>query len=242
METNMCSSTTSRNAWRTCIGLASLLAFGTIAWQHLVHAWTTGANVPLAGHLSHALRDGALAWPLAILAVVAGLRLFRRLNLGELGTVGLVARTALITVGFAALMVPAVVGHALIDAGLREGSAAALAMAASISANLGRFLDYSVREALTSLVAAMPLTLMGLVVSDASPSSPRHRRWSRRLAPAAAVVVLLVGGGIGRAKSDVVEFEATDDPGSWFKCVGVVGCVAAGTQSLAVAKSGDTVC
>ena len=229
------------NVWRTRLGLASVLAFGTIAWQHLVHSWTTGASVPLAGHLSHALRDGALAWPLAVLAVVAGLRLFHWMDLGERGIVGLVARTTLITVGFAALMVPAVVGHALIDAGLRGGSAAALAMAASISANLGRFLDYSVREALISLVAAMPLTLMGLVVSDASPSSPRHRRWSRRLAPAAAVVVLLVGGGIGRAKSDVVEFEATDDPGSWFKCVGGVGCVAAGTQSLAVAKSGDTV-
>ena len=237
------SSRNGRTSWRTCIGLASLLAFGTIAWQHLVHAWTTGARVPLAGHLSHALRDGALAWPLAVLAVVAGLRLYRRLNLGELGAAGLVARTTLITLGFAALMVPAVVGHALIDAGLRGGSAAALAMAASITANLGRFLDYSVRQALISLVAAMPLTFVGLMVSEASPSSPRHRRWSRRLAPAAAVMVLLVAGGIGvgRATSDVVQFEATDDPGSWFKCVGGVGCVPAGTNSLAVIKPGDTV-
>src|SRR5262249_56331495 len=135
-----------------------------------------------------------------------------------------------------ALMGPGVVGHALIDAGLRGGSAAALAMAASITANLGRFLDYSIRQSLISLVAAMPLTFVGLVVSEASPSSPRHRRWSRRLAPAAAVVLLLVAGGIGvgRATSDVVEFEATDDPGSWFKCVGGVGCVPAGTNSLAV--------
>src|SRR5437867_5295207 len=212
------------NVWRARLGLASVLAFGTIAWQHLVHSWTTGAGVPLAGHLSHALRDGALAWPLAVLAVVAGLRLFRWMDLGERGIVGLVARTTLITVGFAALMVPAVVGHALIDAGLRGGSAAALAMAASIAANLGRFLGYSVREALISLVAAMPLTFMRLMVADAPPSSPRHRRWSHRLAPAMAVMVLLVAGGfsIGRATSDVVEFEATDDPGSWFKCVGGV--------------------
>jgi len=228
-------------SWRACVGLASLLAFGTIAWQHLAHTWIAGPAVPLRSHLSHALRDGALAWPLAVLAVLAGLRLFRWMELAERGTLALVTRTGLIAIGFAALLVPAVVGHALIDAGLRGGSAAALAMAASITANLGRFLDYSVREALISLVAAVPLALMGLMALDARPSSPRHRAWSRRLAPAAAVVVLLVGGGIGRATSDIVEFEATDDPGSWFKCVGGTGCVAAGTESLAVIKPGDTV-
>jgi len=242
MATNVRASKTSGDlSWRACVGLASLLAFGTIAWQHLVHAWIAGPAAPLRSHLSHALRDGTLAWPLAVLAVLGGLGLFRWMQLAERGPLALVARTGLIAVAFAAMLVPAVVGHALIDAGLRGGSAAALAMAASINANLSRFLDYSVREALISLVAAVPLTLLGLVSLNAPASSPRHRRWSRRLAPATAVVALLVGGSIGGASPDVAEFEATDDPGSWFKCVGGTGCVPAGTQSLAVIKPGDAV-
>ena len=40
----------------------------------------------------------------------------------------------------------------------------------------------------------------------------------------------------------VVNFIATDDPGPWFHCPsGTPGCVAAGTQSLAVIQKGDTV-
>ena len=37
-----------------------------------------------------------------------------------------------------------------------------------------------------------------------------------------------------------VQFHSTDEPGPWFKCVGV-GCVPAGTQSLAVIHPNDTV-
>jgi len=85
MATNVRASTMSaRNlSWRACVGLASLLAFGTIAWQHLVHTWIAGPAVPLRSHLSHALRDGALvgtrAVGLLITGTVMGSVLFRLL-------------------------------------------------------------------------------------------------------------------------------------------------------------------
>ena len=40
---------------------------------------------------------------------------------------------------------------------------------------------------------------------------------------------------------NTVKFIATDEPGSWFKCVGNYGCVNAGSQSLAVIAPGDRV-
>ena len=44
----------------------------------------------------------------------------------------------------------------------------------------------------------------------------------------------------GLANSSVVNFIATDEPGSWFKCVGN-GCVPAGTESLAIVKPNTNV-
>ena len=151
---------------RTCVGVASLLAFGTIAWQHLVYSLGAGPRAPLGSHLTHALRDGALAWPLAALAVVAGLWIARRLRLADHGSLGLLGRSAVIATGFAALLVPGVAAHALVDAGLGGGSAALLSMAQSIGSNLGRFFAYGAQQALVALVAAWPLALLGLTTSS----------------------------------------------------------------------------
>src|SRR6185503_18683486 len=58
------------------------------------------------------------------------------------------------------------------------------------------------------------------------------------------VLVVLAGAGMRRSwpaglvhAASVVNFIATDDVGPWFQCVGA-GCVAAGTQSLAVVNPG----
>ena len=40
---------------------------------------------------------------------------------------------------------------------------------------------------------------------------------------------------------NTVKFIATDEPGSWFKCVSTYGCVDAGSKSLAVINPGDSV-
>lgn len=51
----------------------------------------------------------------------------------------------------------------------------------------------------------------------------------------------LVGTVPASQAGNTVNFIATDEPGSWFKCVGGYGCVNAGSQSLAVIAPGDTV-
>src|SRR5439155_15488228 len=186
-------------AFGNCVRLASLLAFGTIGWQHLVHSWGSGPAASHGGHLAHALRDGALAWPLALLAVFAGLRLSRALGVGERGVRGVLERAVIIGAGFAFLLIPGVVGHALVDAGSGGGFAAVMLMAESIASNLGRFLDYGVHQALVALLAALPFAFLGLVPADPPTSSSAHRRSIRRLAPVAAVVGLLGSGEVGGA-------------------------------------------
>src|SRR5262245_48539242 len=73
------------------------------------------------------------------------------------------------------------------------------------------------------------------------------RTLSRVVAASAAVLVAIGAAGTrgGRLASlvhaaGVVNFIATDDAGPWFQCVGA-GCVAAGTQSLAVVNPGTDV-
>ncbi len=219
--------------------LATMLAFGTVAWQHLVHTFGPGHPGSLADHLTHALRDGVLVWPVALLAVIAGQPLSRRLRLMESRGIDLLARGAIISLAFGVLLVPAVAWHGVIDIGLRWGPTAAQMAARSIVQNPGRLALHGGQEALVSLVAVVPLVLLGLLMQGRGPSL-RHRRWALGLAPAGVLGVLLMVNGLG-ASPNVVQFEATDDPGSWFKCTGATGCVAAGSESLAVVQPGDRV-
>jgi hypothetical protein len=59
------------------------LAFGTVGWEHIYHSVVLGTSVEgsVAGHLEQVLRDGLLALPLALVAVVGGLWFGRRLSL-----------------------------------------------------------------------------------------------------------------------------------------------------------------
>ena len=78
----------------------------------------------------------------------------------------------------------------------------------------------------------------------------RYFRSHSRVVTVAALALMLAAlvgakpwnrwlGGIAHA-AGVVNFVATDDVGPWFKCVGA-GCVAAGTESLAVVQPGTNV-
>src|SRR4051794_5587646 len=60
--------------------LALLLAFGVIAWEHTFHSAVLGVTDEhgAAGHLQHLFRDALLAFPMALVAVAAALRLGRR--------------------------------------------------------------------------------------------------------------------------------------------------------------------
>jgi DNA-binding beta-propeller fold protein YncE len=78
----------------------------------------------------------------------------------------------------------------------------------------------------------------------------RFNRSHFRVASGAVLAIMLIaaagtkpwnrGLGVIAKAAGVVNFIATDDVGPWFKCVGA-GCVAAGTESLAVVQPGTDV-
>jgi DNA-binding beta-propeller fold protein YncE len=251
--------------------LASLLAFGVVAWAHLLHACSLGQGAPLTSHLSHALRDGLLTLPLALVAVLGGRWLAQRLGLRHPSGRALLGRAGVISLLFALLLVPSVGIHHHLDTALAGAGRAAVPAERLASGGVWGRLLHGAQVALVGQAAALPLALLGLalvtLVYGASPwGEPgtvgrQRRRWAHfalPLAPTGAVLLLLgallplLGGGLSRnagigpaqAAQATVDFEATDEPGPWFTCVSGTGCVPpslAGTHALAVVQPGDTV-
>src|SRR5215212_10227873 len=95
--------------FRGVLLLAAVLAFGVIGWEHIYHSFVLGVvdEHGAEGHLGHVFRDAVLAFPMALVAVVAGLRVGRRL--GVLGRAGFVSAT------FGLLLVPSVRLHDIVD-------------------------------------------------------------------------------------------------------------------------------
>src|SRR5215211_2688077 len=89
--------------------LAALLAVGVIGWEHTFHSAVLGVTDEhgAAGHFGHMFRDGLLAFPMALVAVVAGLRLGRRF--------GPLVRAGFVSAAFGLLLVPSVRVHEAID-------------------------------------------------------------------------------------------------------------------------------
>jgi DNA-binding beta-propeller fold protein YncE len=228
---------------RDILLLASLLAFGVIGWEHAYHSVVLGVgDENAAGHLVRVLRDGLLALPLALVAVVGGLWLGRRL--------GLFPRAGFVSVGFGVLLVPSGVLNAT-DNTLSGGHGASVhdhvaQGGLEASTGVGGLLLHGLRDAAIVELAALPLMLLGLVVVGHATRSWRLLGRSRALVGAAAgLLVLAFGGsafasdsaGIGSGAADVHSFHLTDNPGNWFDS----GTDIAGTRSLAVAAPGDTV-
>jgi DNA-binding beta-propeller fold protein YncE len=222
---------------RDSLLLALLLAFGVIGWEHLYHSVVLGlGDENAAGHFAHVLRDGLLAFPLALVAVVGGLWLGRRF--------GLLARAGSVSVGFGLLLVPSVGVHNATDNALSHGHGASLhdhAAAGGLEAStgFGGLLLHGLRDAAVAEFAAFPLMLLGLVLVGRAVSSRRPA--GPRLALVAASVALLVlafgGSGFASGAANVHTFHLTDNPGNWFDA----GAEIAGTRSLAVVAPGDTV-
>jgi hypothetical protein len=191
--------------------LSALLAFGVIGWEHTYHSAVLGVAEE-QGHLEHVVRDALLAFPLALVAVVAGLRLGRRF--------GPLARAAFVSVAFGLLLVPSVRLHDVVDGThAHEGHG-------GLEASTGFFgtLLHGLRDAAVAEVAAVPLMLAGLFLLERATRSRRQRRWIRAVAVAATVgVVAFAFGGIGfasdtgasRSRGAVVHtFQLTDNPGN----------------------------
>jgi DNA-binding beta-propeller fold protein YncE len=227
--------------------LASLLAFGVIAWEHTYHSFVLGvADEHGAGdHLGHAVRDALLAFPIAVAAVAAGLRLGRRF--------APTVRAALVSAVFGLLLVPSVRLHDVIDDAL-SGEAALEhhhhhAAHGGLEASTGLFgsLLHGLRDAAVGELAAVPLMLFGLLLLERSTRGRRPARWSRTVVVAATVAVAAFAfGGVGLASDATTgqsrgavthTFQLTDNPGNWFDS----GVDIAGTRSLVIARPGDTI-
>ncbi|HEU5211760.1 MAG TPA: hypothetical protein VFU10_03240 [Gaiellaceae bacterium] len=228
---------------RDALLLASLLAFGVIGFEHAFHSYVLGVTEEhgAEGHLGHAVRDALLAFPVALAAVVAGLRLGRRRGPG--------ARAGLISGVFGLLLIPSVRLHDVIDEALAGSGAGAEHHhhAGGLDGSTGFFgsLLHGLRDAAVGELAAVPLVLFGLFLLERG-TRDRRQIFRRALVPAAAAAGVFAVGGIGLASdaaagpvgADTVHtFQLTDNPGNWFDS----GVDIAGTRSLMIAHPGDTI-
>jgi DNA-binding beta-propeller fold protein YncE len=225
--------------------LASFLAFGVIGWEHAYHSIVVGVGEgdQAGGHLAHVLRDGLLAFPLGLVAVVSGLWLGRRL--------GLFARAGLVSAIFGLLLVPSVAVHNAIDNALSGHRASLHDHAAhgglEAASGVGGLLLHGLRDALVAETVAVPLAFLGLVLMGSAASGHRRPRFGRAaLVLGSAGVIVLAFGGIGFARDAagtqtrsavVYTYQLTDNPGNWLDS----GINIAGTRSLVLARPGDTI-
>jgi DNA-binding beta-propeller fold protein YncE len=226
---------------RNVLLLASLLTFGVIGFEHAFHSYILGVTEEhgAEGHLGHAVRDALLAFPIALVAVAAGLRLGRRF--------GPVARAGLVSAAFGLLLIPSVRLHDAIDGAL-SGSGAAEHHHGGLEGSTGFFgwLLHGLRDAAVGELAAVPLMLFGLLLLERR-TRERRRNWNRAFVVAAAAASCAFAvGGIGLASdtaagkvqdASVHTFQLTDNPGNWFDS----GVDVAGTRSLVIAKPGETI-
>src|SRR5215216_5281603 len=229
---------------REVLFLASVLAFGVIAWEHVFHSFILdlGHEQGTGGHLVHAFRDALLAFPIALAAVSVGLRLGRRF--------GRTVRAGMVSAAFGVLLVPSVRLHEAVDGVLSGANVHEHHHEAQsgLEASTGMFatLLHGLRDAAVGELAAVPLMLLGLALLERS-TRERRRRWTRpALVGALAAVSVLAFGGVGFAGDTAASqirgavthtFQLTDNPGNWFDS----GTSIAGTRSLIVARPGDTI-
>jgi hypothetical protein len=230
---------------RDSLLLALLLAFGVIGWEHAYHAFVVGVGdeSSVVGHLAHILRDGVLAFPLALLAVVGGLWIGRRF--------GLFARAWLVSIGFGILLLPSVGAHNATDHALAGGHGAihhgqSPTRGLEAATGVGGLLLHGLRDAAIAELVAFPLTILGLaLIGRAVPRRLVHSRARALVVASAGLVVLAFVGssfasdsaGSTSGPATVHAFNLTDNPGNWMD----TGLDIAGTHSLAVVSPGDTV-
>jgi len=172
-----------RLAVREIALLGGLLAFGVIAWEHVLHAYLLGHDDTLLGHVTHVLRDGLLALPLALAAAAIARMWARVLRLGA-SALDLVARGSLAPLLFGLLLVPSAPVHNQIDAATGASDAPQTALLVPVdahAAHLGATADpglvqletdqsltgqvlHGAHDAVMGQVAALPLGFLGLLL------------------------------------------------------------------------------
>ncbi len=143
--------------------LATLLAFGVVAWEHVIHAYVLGSDASLAGHLQHWLQDSALALPATLAAVWAGLALARRPGLTERLSWRPLPAAATVSIVFFVLMIPSVVVHQLLQGALAPAQAGVIDPLEA-AGTLGAVALHGLRDGLVGQVVALPLLIIGLAL------------------------------------------------------------------------------
>src|SRR5215510_13428206 len=175
--------------------LAGVLTLGVTGWEHLFHAAHLGLAGSAGDHLSHVLRDGVLAFPIGLVAVVAT-RLLARMPCLRGGGRGsdLLMRAALLSLVFGALLIPSVGLHDVADGFFDpDGGADARGLGhdpLEADASLAGLALHGVRDALLGQLAAFPLALAGLRLEELA----RVRPWQSLLATPLRVRRLALAG------------------------------------------------
>lgn len=160
--------------------LAGLLTFGVTGWEHLFHTAHLGLAGSAGDHLAHALRDGSLAFPMGLVAVVVTRLLARTLRLAVgRGGGDLLVRAALLSLVFGALLIPSVGLHSVADSFFDpDGGAHAHSLghdSLDTDASLAGMALHGIRDALLGQLAAFPLALAGLKLGELAQARPWRR-------------------------------------------------------------------
>src|SRR6266566_4204204 len=131
---------------RDVVVLASLMAFGVIAWEQAVHVYLLRESNTLEGYVGNWLNDGALALPVGLVAAVLAGLWSRMLRLGP-SVAHVLARAALASLFFVLLFVP-------------YGSL----VGAEADATLVGQLAHGLRDGLVGELLALPLAAAGILL------------------------------------------------------------------------------
>src|SRR5262245_36825523 len=103
--------------WRQLFLVAATLTFAVIAWEQLLHATVLHAEEggTLLSALLHGVRDGVMALPLGLAAVLVGYRMARRLGVLGSGAMAMMARASVVSLAFIVCLAPGVGAHDAID-------------------------------------------------------------------------------------------------------------------------------
>lgn len=186
--------------------LGLILAFGVVGFEHAVHT-LLGHGDSAGSHLLHALRDGWLALPVAVVAACAGRHLATRSARRRGASLSPIECAAAISLVFTALMVPSALVHERTHGDAGPAHAPAWPAMQSAGAEHPRDvprLVHAIRDALIGQIVAFPIAMLGLGVLAGGRRRPRMGPRNHGVRPLArtgvalgAVVAASVGGPFG---------------------------------------------
>jgi hypothetical protein len=173
--------------------LSVVLSLGVVGWTYLVHRRIGADDHQGSDVWVHGLRDIALSLPLAAAAVLIGLRAARRLGARGGGAMMALNRASIISLVFAALLVPSVPAHHAIDSFLDGDAAtghvhgtgvddetASAAISFEQDSSASGLLAHGIRDALIAQAAGLPLLFVGLLRLGGRTATAGQPRRARR--------------------------------------------------------------